>query len=154
MENGNKNKPFENRIFNSFEVKRVGNYTLCNYVEHTPEGIMPKLSRIEYENMNEIELLKGNFKVEDIVLNGKRIIISLLDNKTGQKKFGVIESQEGNICIDCSYSSIKYDRALEKFFCSNTDDELLLFDADGFIFDGPSAPILSRTLGNFETKTL
>ena len=143
----NKLNLFENRVFNSFEVKQAGRDTFCGYVELTKDGIISKLSRIDRNYMKEIELLKGNFKVEDIVLNGRRIIISHLDSKTGEKKFGVIESQEGNVCIDCSYNSIQYDHFKERFVCS-TDNEVLSFDNDGFIIDTLSTPnILSRTNG-------
>lgn len=85
-------------------------------------------------NWKEIELLRGHFQVENIVLNGKRIIFSTIDYKDNQKKYGVIESQEGNVCLDCTYKDIQFDFNNQMFICKNNTEEIL-FDSEGFIME-------------------
>lgn len=117
-----------------FDILQTYYYnTFVVYTEILEDGLITKLSHIDTRNkMKETEILKGNFQVENIVLNGKRIIFSTINSKDGQKKYGVIESQEGNICIDCAYNNIQYDSNNQVFICS-FDDEKLIFDIDGFV---------------------
>ncbi len=129
----NGDQAYENRIFSYFDALQTYYYTFVCYTEVLEDGLITKLSHVDTrDSLKETEILKGNFQVENIVLNGKRIIFSTIDFKTGQKKYGVIESQEGNICIDCAYNNIQFDSRTEVFICSS-DNERLVFDIDGFV---------------------
>lgn len=127
------NQAYENRLFSCFEELQTYYYTFVGYTEILEDGLITKLSRIDMrDNMKEIEILKGNFQVENVVLDGKRIIFSTIDYKDSKKKYGVIESQKGNICIDCAYDNIQFDSNNQVFICSS-DEEQSVFDTDGFI---------------------
>lgn len=133
LNTNNDNQVYENRIFKWFDALKTYNYTFVCYKEILENSLITKLSHINVrDNMKETEILKGNFEIENIVLNGTRIIFSTTDCENKQKKYGVIESQEGNICIDCAYNNIEYDSINQVFICSS-DKEQLIFDTDGYI---------------------
>lgn len=143
-----KNKPgnqvYENRIFKSFDGLQSYYNLFVAYIEQIENEVVTKLARVNTVNdekgykMQEIELLKGNFQVENIVLNGKRIIFSTIDSKTHSKRYGVIESEEGNICIECTYEDIQFDSNNKMFICKKDEGEIL-FDSDGYLFENPSS---------------
>lgn len=134
----NNNETYKNRVFTRFEEIQTRQHTFISYIEILEDTLITKLSHVDTrDNMKETEILKGNFQVEAIVLDGKRIIISAINPENNQKKYGVIESQEGNVCIDCDYNFIQFDSETQVFICS-TDDEEVIFDVDGFIHDNPN----------------
>lgn len=143
-----KNKPgnqvYENRVFKSFDALQTYSNLFVGYIEQTENEEVAKLARVTTINdekgykMQETELLKGNFQIENIVLNGKRIIFSTIDSETRSKRYGVIESEEGNICIDCTYEDIQFDSNNKMFICKKDEGEIL-FDSDGYPFENPSS---------------
>lgn len=140
----NDNETYENRLFSCFEALETYYYTFVGYTEVLDDSLITKLSHVDKrDKMKETVILKGNFQVENIVLNGKRIIFSTIDSETGQKKCGVIESQEGNVCIDCAYNNIQYDSKNQVFICSS-DDEKLVFDIDGFVNENQNIKSISN----------
>ena len=142
--NVNDNKTYENRLFSCFDALQTYYYTFVGYTEILDDGFITKLSHVDQrDKMKETEILKGNFQVENIVLDGKRVIFSTIDSETGQKKCGVIESQEGNVCIDCVYNNIQYDSKNQVFIC-DSDDEKLVFDIDGFVNENQNAKSFSN----------
>lgn len=134
------NRIYRDRIFKTFDAIDVGNYLFIGYKEVNLEETTNALSRIDigYGGVaKEVLLLKGNFQVENIVVCGSRIIFSTIDSKTKKKLFGVIESNEGNVCIEANYDSIKLDSSGEFFICEK-DGQEVIFDIYGFIRESES----------------
>lgn len=135
LDKNDDNETYKDRVFSCFDALQTYYYTFVGYTEILENGLVTKLSHVNTRNeLKETEILRGNFQVENIVLNGKRIIFSAIDSETGQKKYGVIESQEGKTCIDCDFNNIKYDSENQVFICS-TNDEEIIFDIDGFVIE-------------------
>lgn len=144
LNTNNENQTYENRLFSCFDALQTYYYTFIGYTEILKDGSITKLSHVDLtDKMKETEILKGNFQVEDIVLNGKRIIFSTINSEDGQKKYGVIESQKGNNCIECNYNHIQYDSDNQVFICTS-DDEQLVCDIDGFINENQNIRSISN----------
>lgn len=135
----NGSKIYENRIFKSFNALKTEYYTFIGYTELLEDNEVTKLIHVDVRNnMKETEILSGNFQINDIVLGGKRIIISVLNHTKNEIKYGVIESREGNVCIDCVYDYIKYDTDTQMFICKTNENDIHYCDIDGFYIDNPN----------------
>lgn len=130
-----KTQTFEDRTYKSFDIIKLNYNLFVEYIEQKEDKEEKKFARLnmEDEKIQEIDLLKGNFQIEDII-NNKRLIFSTLDSSTNLKKLGVIEIKEGNVCIDCIYDSIQFDYNNNLFVCTKDNIENL-FDIDGFAYE-------------------
>lgn len=138
-----KENVYDGREFSSFNVI---NKKLVFYREIIDDAVVSKICKVNpYDNYKETELMVGNFQVVSVVLDGKRIIISnILEN--GSYKFGVIETREGNACIDFIYDSIEYDKSNQVFICT-LNDEVVILDNDGFVCENQD--VAKHILKNF-----
>jgi len=128
------NKIYENRDYVAFDAVGTYNHTFVGYTEK--EEKISKLFRVRLAgtDITEVDILEGIFNVDNIILNGERIIYSIFDNHEGKIKYGVIETIEGNSCIECEYDSIKFD-ANNNVFVATLNNENYLFDIDGFTIE-------------------
>ena len=119
-----KTQTFEDRTYKSFDIIKLNYNLFVEYIEQKEDKEEKKFARLnmEDEKIQEIDLLKGNFQIEDII-NNKRLIFSTLDSSTNLKKLGVIEIKEGNVCIDCIYDSIQFDYNNNLFVCTKDNIE-------------------------------
>lgn len=132
---------FENRIYTDFNECYTRNGRIIGYHEIVEEDVQPGiLSMVDLrENCAEKILFAGDFAVSNIVCNGSRIIIKKTD-ESGNEKYGVIETVEGNVCIDFMYDMILYDSSHEVFVAFDSLDKYI-FDKDGFLTKEPSAVV-------------
>ncbi len=75
-----------------------------------------------------VSILKPIYESIEILFDINRIIVGKKD-KDGNMKYGVVEANKGNNCIDIIYDSVTYDK--DKFCCT-LGDETFYFDLDGF----------------------
>lgn len=131
-------KAYEGREFVDFNTCLTSSKRFVGYREVIDNFVhLPRLVTVDvHKNCAETLLFEGEYYVNNIVCGGTRIIVTKVF-EDGTEKVGVIESTEGNICIDYEYDSIDYDAKHNIFICNYNEDKFY-FDKDGFSTDEPS----------------
>ena len=80
-----------------------------------------------------VSILEPIYESVQILNDINRIIVEKKD-KDGKIKYGVVESNKGNNCIDIIYDSVTFDRDNNRFCCT-LGDKTLYFDIDGFAIE-------------------
>lgn len=120
-------KKFLSQKFNFFEVyDAYMNSTLIHAKVVNSDG---KEEDVLFRDFDPI--LKGEFNVEARNNNFSRLVISVND-ESQEKKFGVINGQDGNIVIPFDYQNITLNG---NEFIATLNGEEIVFDSDGFLTD-------------------
>ena len=120
-------KKFLSQKFNFFEVyDAYMNSTLIHAKVVNSDG---KEEDVLFRDFDPI--LKGEFNVEARNNNSSRLVISVND-ESQEKKFGVINGQDGNIVIPFDYQNITLNG---NEFIATLNGEEIAFDSDGFLTD-------------------